>query len=68
MPDNLLSKGRNNTLLKSMDILRVELQGLQFLLEQEIIMGQLETSVITFEVESLTREIQHLGTTVRRTV
>ncbi len=54
-------------LLKSMDQLQVELQGLQFLLGQGITMERSETSVITFEVESLTKEIQRLGTsTIRR--
>ncbi len=41
----------------------MELQGLQFLLAQEIIMEPLETSVISWEVESLTKEIRLLGTT-----
>ncbi len=55
-------------LLKNMDILRVELQGLEFLLLQGITLERSQTSIITFEVESLTKEIQHLGTTVKRTI
>jgi len=66
MQDKLSRQKPNNTLLKSMDILLVELQGLRFLLEQGIIMARSETSVITFEVESLTSEIQRLGTTIKR--
>ncbi len=52
-----------NMLAKSMARLQVELQGLQFLLSQEITMERYQASVIQFEMESLTREIQHLGTT-----
>jgi len=65
MPNKSLNQKRNSTLLKSTERLQVELQGLQFLLAQEITMEQYATSVITFEVESLIREIQHLGTTIR---
>ncbi len=60
-------KESHSMLARSMDRLQVELQGLQFLLSQEIIMGQSQASVIQFEMESLTKEIQHLGTTRRRT-
>ncbi len=63
MPAKLSSQKQRALLLKSMELLQVELQGLQFLLGQEIIMEQFETSVISFEVESLTKEIRLLGTT-----
>ncbi len=45
-----------------MAILQVELQGLQFLLSQEITMVRSQASVIIFEMESLTTEIRRLVT------
>ncbi len=49
-------------LAKSMAKLQVELQGLQFLLSQEITMGRYQASVINFEMESLTTELRRLVT------
>ncbi len=66
-PSNTVSEDMENntsniTLDKSLAILQVELQGLQFLLAQGIIMGPLPKQVITSEVESLIKRIRHLGT------
>ncbi len=57
--------GMSNTeLLKTMERLQVELQALQFLSAQGITLARSQASVITFEMESLTKEIQHLGTSM----
>ncbi len=42
--------------------LLVELQGLQFLLSQEITMARSQASVINFEMDSLTTELRRLVT------
>ncbi len=46
-----------------MDKLQVQLQGLQFLLSQEITMEPFKASVINFEMESLETELRHLVST-----
>ncbi len=51
-----------DTLVKNMARLQAELQGLQFLLSQEITMGPYQASIIIFEMESLTKELRLLVT------
>ncbi len=55
----------SNMLATNMAILRVELQGLEFLLSQEITMERFQASVIVFEMESLTRELRRLVSTTK---
>ncbi len=51
------------SLQTTMDNLQAELQGLQFLLQQGIIMEPFQASIIKFEMESLTTELRRLVTT-----
>ncbi len=61
-----LSGKRRNTLLHNMELLRVELSGLDFLLQQEITVASSQASVINFEMESLTTELRRLVTLTRK--
>ncbi len=52
----------STVLLKNMATLQVRLQELQFLLLQGIIQASSKTSLVSFEIDSVTKEIARLVT------